>query len=698
MAALDDALSPFDGLDSDSIQTIFSSLDGLSLLHVQLVARWAHDIGNRNQLWHRLCESDLGLTPPPPGYPQPMREPPIAAWVAHGDAPFFTLQECYWRLRNTRPEPIHYLGTITDGGMDASGTPDARARYHFTNLFKANKWESYCSAAPTNVTCIGACIAGDRAEVQHESTMFKERRVMVAALAYPVHRLLGWTRGVQTLQSLSTTELRGLFLEAAAEAMVVPMMLMGGAPGAHIDQGGPDPVWGWPSDSEDDSEAEDGSSTSGGGGGGGGAAEQMHPDGQMLNDEVDGGIPELSSMTEFRAFVEIVRERREADTPRDDHEMDEGGGEAEGGGEGQASSTGGAAVEGGTDEGVGGGDDLTANVQWNSATNAWQVPPWISASVYGVRVSREGEYSCPLRTGAILFSNAERLPRPDHFPDGRTTPAELLASGGEPTQSAGQVGSAADTGTRGWDGSGKGKERAAGGSASGSGASAPHPHAAVLEEAEARSLEGVVRLSEEGRLPPITNITYQRCPVCAEDRANVGQTKTYRTPFPYRGRSYVAEPAEPGTKTGAAEEGLTDAHEDCVTVTLEFARGGNGNGNGNGNGGGGEFELAAWFQYTCPVACREHCPPTVSDRLDIKFQKPRAAKFVAVKLVDSEDRMAELGDNHDDPNIDVAYVAFKGKTMRKSTQYVRHRERRMARERKEAEQRAKARADAGLPP
>ena len=701
MAALDDdALrSPFDGLSSYSIETIFSSLDAASLLDVQLAARWAHEIGRQNHIWHELCENHLGLTAPPSPYKElHLCEEPVRCWIVQGGAPHFNLQQAYWRLRRSRPWALHYVGTITDGGMDAAETPGAGPRYHFTNLFKPNKWESYCSAAPSNVTCIGACGMGDFEEEKRGRALAAERRIMVAALAYPVHRLLGWAQGVRTLQSLSTNELRGLFLEAAAEAMVVPMMLLGGGPGqaAAIDGDGLG-VWGLESGSDYDSDEEVDESADSGRGNRNGIVgiEQLHPD-TTLNDGADGGIAELSSIAEFRAFVDVVRERREADTRHASHETDAGGSAAEGGGEGQASSTGGAAaVSASTGGGIGGGDDLTANVQWSDNVKAWHVPPEVSAAVMNVRVSREGEYSCPLKTGAILFSNTGQLPRPDQFPEGRTTPAELLASKGETSPTAGRVGSGAETGDRGWGGTGEGKEKAADGSASG--ASASHPHAAVLEEAEARSLEGVVKLSEEGRLPPIINITYQRCPVCARQRAVVGQTKTYRTPFPYRGRSYVSEPgtsAGAGTAAGAAaaeEDGaLAEAHEDCVTVTLEFARGGKGYGAGSG-----EFELAAWFQYTCPVACREHCPTEVADRLDIKFKKSRPAKFVAVRLIDSEDRMAELGDNHDDPNIDVAYVAFKGRALRRSENALRSEANRWKKERTARE--AEGRSTSTLP-
>ena len=64
-----------------------------------------------------------------------------------------------------------------------------------------------------------------------------------------------------------------------------------------------------------------------------------------------------------------------------------------------------------------------------------------------------------------------------------------------------------------------------------------------------------------------------------------------------------------------------------VTVTVEFER--------RSDAAPG-FELAAWFQYTCPMACRGHCPSAIADRLDIKLQRPRPATFVAVKLIDSE--------------------------------------------------------------
>ncbi len=35
--------------------------------------------------------------------------------------------------------------------------------------------------------------------------------------------------------------------------------------------------------------------------------------------------------------------------------------------------------------------------------------------------------------------------------------------------------------------------------------------------------------------------------------------------------------------------------------------------------------------------------------------------MVAVKLVDAEDLMAAWGDRHEEPNVDVAAVAFRGR-------------------------------------
>ena len=93
MAALDDDAfrSPFDGLSSDSIETIFSSLDGASLLDVQLAARWAHEIGRQNHIWHELCENCLGLTAPPSPYKElHLCEEPIRCWITQGGAPIIT--------------------------------------------------------------------------------------------------------------------------------------------------------------------------------------------------------------------------------------------------------------------------------------------------------------------------------------------------------------------------------------------------------------------------------------------------------------------------------------------------------------------------------------------------------------------------------------------------------------------------------
>ena len=39
---------------------------------------------------------------------------------------------------------------------------------------------------------------------------------------------------------------------------------------------------------------------------------------------------------------------------------------------------------------------------------------------------------------------------------------------------------------------------------------------------------------------------------------------------------------------------------------------------------------------------------------------PRAARAAAVTLIDSEDRMADVGDDHLENNIDVALVSLVG--------------------------------------
>ena len=50
-------------------------------------------------------------------------------------------------------------------------------------------------------------------------------------------------------------------------------------------------------------------------------------------------------------------------------------------------------------------------------------------------------------------------------------------------------------------------------------------------------------------------------------------------------------------------------------------------------------------------------------RLNIQLSRKRAGNVAVVKLIDQEDLMEEWMDNHDEPNIDATFIAFKGRQL-----------------------------------
>ena len=49
------------------------------------------------------------------------------------------------------------------------------------------------------------------------------------------------------------------------------------------------------------------------------------------------------------------------------------------------------------------------------------------------------------------------------------------------------------------------------------------------------------------------------------------------------------------------------------------------------------------------------------DRMTFPLKHPRACNAVVLKLLDQENLMAEWYDGHEEPNIDITSVAFRGR-------------------------------------
>lgn len=62
------------------------------------------------------------------------------------------------------------------------------------------------------------------------------------------------------------------------------------------------------------------------------------------------------------------------------------------------------------------------------------------------------------------------------------------------------------------------------------------------------------------------------------------------------------------------------------------------------------------------INCHTHCTSPAC-RLHVRLSKPLAGNVLLVKLVSQENLMQLFHDQHDWPNVDMAYVGLKGKVV-----------------------------------
>ena len=315
------------------------------------------------------------------------------------------------RLLRDPIAPLPFAGALTDGGVDRDpGAHSHGERYSFVPLFRPTVWDPHCSAAPPPLHVVGALLDEEPAAWGGREAEAKQRFGMAGSLA-ELSRFLG-VFGAQDdglpvslasatllLETMSTDILRSIFVQVAGEGALRPILRRDyGA----MQRGSPDQAPGVTFSefvqqvavahahdlsaegghgSDDDDEDDDGSGGEG------------NSDGDVWEDVADG------------------------DGDEEDEKVGKSGGAAEaaGGGGGGASDEAPSLHRRRLRPEWHPADGKQRLVQWVPDLLVGPRDPGVAASVARVSVSRRGEFSCPVRSGALFVS---RRPRCDALPPG----------------------------------------------------------------------------------------------------------------------------------------------------------------------------------------------------------------------------------------------------------------------------------------